>query len=241
MSAHMERYVRQLELLGPEGQEKLRGASVVIAGVGGLGSVVSMYLVAAGVSRVVLFDNSTLEIHNLNRQIIYNEEDLGMYKAVAAVKRLRRLNSEVEVVGYTEDVRSEKFREEAGRANLIIDCLDNWASRIVIDKVSWALRKPLVHGGVSEFYGQVTTIVPGVTMCLRCVLNLSEERTSVTAKRPLQVIGPAPGVVGAIEAVEAMKLLTGTGELLTNKLLIVDLKRLEFTTLRLVVNEECLC
>ncbi len=241
MSAHMERYARQLELLGPEGQEKLRGARVVIAGVGGLGSVVSMYLVAAGVGHIALFDNGTLEIHNLNRQIMYDEEGLGMYKVVAAVKRLKRLNSEIEVVGYAEDVRSGKFREEASRANLIVDCLDNWASRIVIDKVSWALRKPLVHGGVSEFYGQVTTIVPGITTCLRCVLNLSEERTSVAAARPLQIIGPTPGVVGAIEAVEAIKLLTGSGELLTNKLLIVDLKRMEFTTLRLVASEECLC
>lgn len=236
----MGRYLRQLEVLGLEGQEKLRKARVVIAGVGGLGSVVSTYLVAAGVGRVVLFDNGILELSNLNRQILYSEEDLGMHKVVAAVKRLKKLNSEVEVVGYVDDVRSDEFREEVRDADLIVDCLDSWASRIAVDKVSWELRKPLIHGGISEFYGQLTTIVPGVTKCLRCVLNLDEKKLS-TPEKPPQVIGPTPGVVGSIEAVEAIKLITGVGELLTNKLLIIDLKRHEFAVLKLTVNDECLC
>ena len=237
----LERYLRQLELLGLEGQEKLRKARVVIAGVGGLGSVVSMYLVAAGVGRVVLFDSGVLELNNLNRQIIYSEEDLGSHKVVAAVKKLKKINSEVEVVGYVEDVRSDRFREEARDADLIVDCLDNWESRIVVDKVSWELKKPLIHGGVSEFYGQVTTVVPGITKCLRCILNLNEEKLSNSLRKPPQVIGPTPGVVGSIEAVEAIKLITGVGELLTNKLLIIDLKRHEFAVLKLSVSEECRC
>lgn len=236
-----ERYLRQLELLGREGQERLRRAKTVVAGVGGLGSTVSMLLVAAGVGKVVLFDNGVVELSNLNRQILYREEDLGRSKALAAVSRLKSLNSDVEVVGYAEDVRSGKFREEVSKADLIVDCLDSWAARIVVDKVAWTLRKPLVHGGISEFYGQVTTVVPGVTKCLRCVLNLSEERVGKAAEKPPQVIGPTPGLVGAIEVVEAIKLLTGVGELLTNKLLIVDLKRYEFTKLELGVNEECRC
>lgn len=237
----MERYVRQLEILGLEGQEKLRKARVVVAGVGGLGSIVTMYLVAAGVGRVVLFDNGVLELNNLNRQIIYTEEDLGSHKVTAAVRRLKKLNSEVEVIGYAEDIRSSKFKEEVSNADLVVDCLDNWMSRIAVDKVSWNLGKPLIHGGISEFYGQVTTIVPGITKCLRCVLNLDEERLSTFPEKPPQVIGPTPGVIGSIEAAEAIKLITGVGELLTNKLLIVDLKRHEFAILKLSVNDECRC
>jgi molybdopterin/thiamine biosynthesis adenylyltransferase len=241
LSEDFERYLRQLEMLGLEGQRRLRKARVVIAGVGGLGSVVSMYLVAAGVGRVILFDSGTLELNNLNRQIIYTEEDLGTYKVAAAVKRLKKLNSEVEVIGYAEDVRSSRFREEVSNADLIIDCLDNWVSRIAVDKVSWELRKPLIHGGISEFYGQVTTVVPGITKCLRCILNLDEEKLSTSPERPPQVIGPTPGVVGSIEAAEAIKLITGVGELLTNKLLIIDLKRHDFTLLKLSVSDECQC
>lgn len=236
-----ERYLRQLELLGYDGQERLRRAKVVVAGVGGLGSTVSMLLVAAGVGRVVLFDNGVVELSNLNRQILYREEDLGRPKALVAVSRLKSLNSDVEVVGYAEDVRSSKFREEVGAADLVVDCLDSWAARIVVDKVAWALRKPLIHGGISEFYGQVTTVVPGITKCLRCLFNLSEERVGESVEKPPQVIGPTPGLVGAVEVAEVIKLLTGVGELLTNKLLIVDLKRCEFTKLELAVDEECRC
>ncbi|MEM3948263.1 MAG: HesA/MoeB/ThiF family protein [Zestosphaera sp.] len=236
-----ERYLRQLALLGHDGQERLRRARVVVAGVGGLGSTASMLLVAAGVGKVMLCANGVVELSNLNRQILYREEDLGKPKALTAASKLGSLNSDVEVVGYVEDVRSDRFREEVSNADLIVDCLDNWAARIVVDKTAWALGKPLVHGGISEFYGQVTTVVPGVTKCLRCVLNLSEERASKIAERPPQVIGPTPALVGAIEAVEAIKLLTGAGELLTNKLLVVDLKRYEFTKLELTVGEECRC
>lgn len=241
MSRSVERYLRQLELLGYVGQDRLRNAKVVVAGVGGLGSVVSTYLVAAGVGRVVLFDNGILELSNLNRQIIYSEEDLGSYKVDAAIKRLKKLNSEVDIVGYVEDVKSAKFEEEVRDSDLIVDCLDNWKSRIVVDKVSWRLKKPLVHGGISEFYGQVTTVVPGITKCLRCILNLDEERLDASTEKPPQVIGPTPGVVGSIEAVEAIKLITGVGELLTNKLLVIDLKRHEFALLKLAVSEECRC
>lgn len=241
MSGGVERYLRQLELLSHVGQDRLRNAKVVVAGAGGLGSIVSMYLVAAGLGHIVLFDNGVLELSNLNRQILYSEEDLGSYKVDAAVKRLKKLNSEVEVVGYAEDVKSAKFEEEARDSDLIVDCLDNWKSRIAVDKVSWELKKPLVHGGVSELYGQVTTVVPGMTKCLRCVLNLDEGKLEVSTEKPLQVIGPTPGVVGSIEAAEAIKLITGVGELLTNKLLVIDLKRYEFALLKLAVSEECRC
>lgn len=241
MLESVERYVRQLEVLGAEGQERLRRAKVVVAGVGGLGSVVTMYLVAAGVGRVVLFDSGILELSNLNRQIIYTEEDLGAYKVFAAAKRLKKLNKEVEVVGYADDVRSSKFREEVSDADVVVDCLDNWASRIVVDKVSWELRKPLIHGGISEFYGQVTTVVPGITKCLRCILGLDEKKLSTHVEKPPQVIGPTPGVVGSIEAAEAIKLITGVGELLTNKLLVIDLKRHDFTVLKLATSDECVC
>ncbi|PUA32271.1 MAG: hypothetical protein B7O98_06290 [Zestosphaera tikiterensis] len=238
MAEVFERYLRQVEVLGFEGQEKLRRAKVVVVGVGGLGSVVSLYLTAAGVGELVLVDNGYLELSNLNRQILYNEEDLGKPKALTAAEKLSKLNSEVRVRGIQADVGSEEVVDEVRSATLVIDCLDNWRSRLILDKIAWDSKKPLIHGGISEFYGQVTTIVPEVTTCLKCLLGIDEK---VREEKPPQVLGPTPGVVGAIEAMEAIKYLTGRGELLINKLLVIDLKRMEFTTLKIFGRENCTC
>lgn len=232
-----ERYVRQLGLLRREGQEKLRKATVLVAGLGGLGSPVVLYLSAAGVGKLLLVDDGRLELSNLNRQVLYSVNDVGRFKALVAAERVRSLNPDVSVEPYVMKVQDERFEELVRRADVVVDCLDNWAGRLTLDKLAWIYSKPLVHGGIAEFYGQATTVLRGVTNCLKCILGITSEHGG----EPPQVLGPTPGVIGAIQAAEVIKLVTGIGEPLFNKLLIMDLKRGEFTTLEVRGNPECEC
>ncbi len=232
-----ERYLRQIKLLGREGQKRLREATVLVAGLGGLGSPVTLYLSAAGVGRLLLVDEGRLELSNLNRQVLYSVNDVGKFKALAAAERARSLNPGVSVEPYVMSVLDEEFEELVRQADVVVDCLDNWAGRLTLDKLTWTYSKPLVHGGIAEFYGQATTVLKGVTHCLKCVLGITSEHEG----EPPQVLGPTPGVVGAIQAAEVIKLVTGIGEPLFNRLLIMDLKRGEFTTLEVRGNPECEC
>ena len=232
-----ERYLRQIRLLGREGQERLREATVLVAGLGGLGSPVTLYLSVAGVGRLLLVDEGRLELSNLNRQVLYSVNDVGKFKALAAAERVHSLNPGVSVEPYVMNVQDERFEGLVHRADVVVDCLDNWAGRLTLDKLTWTYSKPLVHGGIAEFYGQVTTVLRGVTHCLKCVLGITGEHEG----EPPQVLGPTPGVIGAIQAAEVIKLVTGIGEPLFNKLLIMDLKRGEFTTLEVRGNPECEC
>ncbi len=232
-----ERYLRQLRLIGRRGQEKLREATVLVAGLGGLGSPVVLYLSAAGIGRLLLVDDGRLELSNLNRQILYSVNDLGKSKALVAAEKVRSLNPSVSVEPYVMKVQNEKFEELVRQADVIVDCLDNWAGRLTLDRLAWIYSKPLVHGGIAEFYGQATTILRGITNCLKCILSV----TSGYVGEPPQVLGPTPGVIGAIQAAEVIKLVTGIGEPLFNKLLIMDLKRGEFTMLEVRGDPECEC
>ncbi len=237
MTYDKERYDRQLRVLGEEGQEKLKKSTVAVAGAGGLGSIVSLYLTAAGVGTIVLIDKGELELSNLNRQVLYTSKDLGKPKVFVAAERLQSLNPEVRVVPVKSDIMSSDALEWLKRSDVIVDCLDNWRSRLFLDKISWRNNIPLVHAGISEFYGQATTIVPKETGCLKCLLGIGPE----SEEAPPQVLGPTAGLLASIESIEAIKLITGIGEPLKNKLLVIDLKRMEFVMLNLRVREDCEC
>ena len=234
---YLNRYSRQLKILGDAGQEKLRSSKVGVAGVGGLGSTVTMLLAAAGVGKLVLVDDGEVELSNLNRQILYTENDLGKVKVEVASKRLRALNSGIEVIPVKASLHSKEAQEVLKGVDVLVDCLDNWDSRIVLDKLSWRNSIPFVHAGISEFYGQSTTVVPGITSCLKCLLGIT---TDTEGGLP-QVISPTASLLGAVEAAEVMKLLTGIGEPLTNRLLVVDLKRMDFTILQIKGSPKCRC
>ncbi len=172
----------------------------------------------------------------MNRQILYGYSDLGALKAEAAAKRVKELSPDTKVEPYAISVNGEEFWDLALKADVLVDCLDNWDSRLTLDRVSWLQRKPLVHGGISEFYGQVTTVIPGVTSCLKCILRIKGGKGE-----PPQVLGPTAGVIGSLEAAEVIKVLTGIGEPLTNRLLLIDLKRMEFNVLRVTAEPSCKC
>ncbi|MEM2308495.1 MAG: HesA/MoeB/ThiF family protein [Sulfolobales archaeon] len=230
----LERYARQLPLIGIEGQRKLLSSTALVVGAGGLGSPVLLYLTAAGVGRILIVDRGYVDLPDLNRQVLYSEDDVGKAKAEAAAEKLRRLNSSISVAGYRIDVTDKLFEELVTSANVVIDCLDNWAARFVLNELAVKHLKPLVHAGVQEFYGQATTVVPGQTPCLRCIIP-----KGINKGEPIPVIGYTPAVLGSIEASEAIKLLLGDRPALAGMLLVVDLRNAEFSKIRVVRRSNC--
>ena len=211
-----ERYIRQESLLGKGGQAALRNSSVFIAGAGGLGSPAAFYLVSAGVGQIRIADMDVLELSNMNRQILHTTDRIGMSKAESAKKTLAALDPECSVTAFTEKIDEDSVRHLVGDADIIVDCMDNFAARYVLNRFAVDEGLPLMHGAVAGFTGQATLVIPGKTPCLSCIFP--EAKT--TEKTP--VLGPTAGVIGSIEAGEVVKYLTGTGTTLAGKLLIYD-------------------
>jgi molybdopterin/thiamine biosynthesis adenylyltransferase len=238
VSEMSERYLRQMTFpgFGEEAQEKLRRATVGVMGVGGLGSPASYYLAAAGVGKLVLVDYQWPELSNLNRQVLHWEEDLGARsKAESAAWKLRRFNSEIEIVERTVEVTLSNIGEVFGEADVILDCLDGYAPRFVLNAYAVGEGKPFVHAAVEGLRGQLTTVIPGRTPCLRCLLpRVPEERAF------FPIIGATAGAFGCLEAAEAIKLITGIGEPLAGRLLLGDLQYNSWDTINLVRADNCI-
>jgi molybdopterin/thiamine biosynthesis adenylyltransferase len=212
----LQHYERQLELIGRRGQRRLKQAGVYIAGAGGLGTAVASYLAAAGIGRIAIVDRDKVQVSNLNRQVMYAEKDAGKMKAAALADRLRGLNPHIELTGESVDISGTDIRERVATFDVLVDALDNFPSRYVLNSAALAQGVPLVHASIRGFYGQVTTLVPGLTPCLRCLFpeTPKEERPAV--------LGPVCGVIGCLQAMEVLKYLLGNGSLLMNKLLVFD-------------------
>ena len=230
----MERYSRQIHLIGRDGQEKLASSSVAVIGVGGLGSAASIYLVAAGIGRLFIIDDGLVELSNLQRQILYTVDDIGKPKVFVAKERLEKLNPNTEIIPIKGKFTMEKADEILSQVDLAIDALDNWETRIILDKAAWRHGKPYIHAGVHGFYGQLTVLVPGKTPCLRCIFP-----SKIRIKQPIPVFSTTPGVLGVLEANEALKLLLGKGEPLMNKILIYDGLTGLFEILKINISPNC--
>ncbi|MFA4661548.1 ThiF family adenylyltransferase [Pyrococcus kukulkanii] len=214
----LERYDRQIMLFGVEGQEKLKKAKVAVVGVGGLGSPVAYYLTAAGVGTILLIDEQTPELSNLNRQILHWEEDLGKNpKPLSAKWKLERFNPDVRIETFVGRLTQENIHEVLRGVDVIVDCLDNFETRYLLDDYAHERGIPLVHGAVEGLYGQATTIIPGKTRRLREIFP------KVRKKDKFAILGATAGVIASIQVAEVVKLITGYGKPLANKLLIVDL------------------
>lgn len=232
-----ERYARQLILpgWGNEAQERLARGRVLVVGAGGLGSPVLTYLAAAGVGTLGIVDPDRVEISNLQRQVIYTSADLGLLKCRAAARRLKALNPGITVHEHPLAFTAENADELVGEYDVVADCTDSLSVRFVINDTSLRLNRPWVHGAVSEFYGQATTFVPGRGPCLRC-LYPGDEIPSVL---PRGVMGPVVGLIGAVQAGEIIKLLTGLGRPLTGRLLIWEALPARFTEFALRRDPSC--
>lgn len=210
----LTRYSRQLIVEGWN-QDKLRQSKILIVGVGGLGGVTATYLAAAGVEEIRLVDFDDIELSNLNRQILYSADDIGKPKVQVASQRLTKLNPEIKIVSYNHRIDEENFGEIADGCNLIIDGLDNHASRLEINRAACKAHIPYLYAAVSGWLGQVSLFNPPHTGCLACLIPESQNPQS-----PTPVFGTMPGVVGSIQAIEALKYLMGIGSSLANRLLI---------------------
>jgi molybdopterin/thiamine biosynthesis adenylyltransferase len=207
------RYARQEMIFGTAGQEALAAATVVVVGAGGLGSPAATYLAAAGVGRLVLVDFDTVSLTNLNRQFLHGDADIGTPKVASAARRLRALNRDVEVVPVDARVTEENVAAIVEGADAVVDALDSFTPRMVLNEAVVKGGIPLMHGAISGFYGQATTVLPGTSACLRCIFP------SEPPKETFPALGPTAGVIGSIQAGEVIKYLTG-GPLLTGRLLL---------------------
>ena len=231
----LERYSRQLNLpgWGKPGQEKLKAATVFVAGAGGLGSPACLYLAAAGVGRLVIADHDKVEMSNLNRQVLHNDGRLNSPKAASAAATIRALNPQVEVVAMGEEITNGNVDRLAAGASILLDCLDDFPSRYVLNRCALRMRVPMVHAAISGMEGHLLFIRPGETACLRCVFRDGPSRGV------FPVLGAVPGVMGSMEALEALKYLTGTGGPQGGSMLIFDGATGEFRRMTVARDPKC--
>jgi adenylyltransferase/sulfurtransferase len=232
----LERYDRQIIIpgIGVEGQLKLKSTCAAVVGVGGLGCPSSLYLAAAGFGRILLIDDSRYELSNLNRQIHGWHRDIGRLKAEAAREKLMALNPDVEVEALIVKLTEENVDEVLGEANLVIDGLDNWWTRFLVNTHCVRHRKPFIHAGVRALYGQMTTIMPGEGPCLRCIFP---ENPPEVERFP--VLGSTPALFAALQAMEAFKLVTGLGRPLVGRMLFFDGEEMRCEVIEVERNPDC--
>ena len=211
-----ERYKRQLLLFGDEGQEKLKKSHIFIAGAGGLGSPVSIYLAVAGVGKLTVVDKDVVDQTNLNRQILHYDRDIRRKKTESAEEKLKAYNPDIEIRVIDTAIDAENAGQLVGKADGIVDAMDNYPTRYLLNDIAQQKKIPLFHGAIRGFYGQATTILPQKTACLRCIFPCAPP------SEVFPVVGATPGVIGTIQATEVLKYLLGTGDLLANRLLIWD-------------------
>jgi molybdopterin/thiamine biosynthesis adenylyltransferase len=234
--SELERYNRQMLIdgWGTEGQTKLKNSSVAVVGVGGLGCVSSTYLAAAGVGKLILVDKDKTSMSDLNRQVLYTQNDIGQFKAEIAKKRLEDLNPKVKVAAVLEEVSEDNVSNIIGNVDAVVDGLDNWKTRFTINDYCVKNRVPFVHAGVSQFYGQITTVMPGKGPCLRCIFpkEPSETRTN-------PIFGGTPSALASLQVMEVIKCLTGIGKPLVGRMLFIDGEEMTIETAEIKKNPNC--
>jgi len=220
----MLRYSRNvlIEEIGTEGQERIFGSSVLVVGAGGLGSPALLYLAAAGVGRIGVVDRDRVEISNLNRQVIHQEKAMGRRKVESAGDSIRALRSEVLLEEHGFAVTAENAVPLFRRYDVVIDGSDNFPTKYLCSDASVLTGVPLVHAGVLRFGGQMTTVLPGKGPCLRCLIPDIPPRRDAPTCAEAGILGGVAGIVGAWQAVEAIKLIAGVGETLSGRLLSLD-------------------
>jgi len=225
-----QRYARHLDLpgFGARAQERLRAGRVMVVGCGGLGSPALYYLAAAGVGLLGLVDSDQVDVSNLQRQILHATPDIGRPKVDSAVGRLRALNPHVRLAPHAVHLTADNARELFAPYDVILDCTDNFAAKYLINDACIALKKTFVHAGISAFCGQLMTVVPGKSACLRCLFPAPPPLAAPESAPTAGPLGAIPGVIGSLQAVEALKCLSGVGALLTNVLLTYDGLETEF-------------
>jgi len=222
----LERYDRQIRIseLGREGQLKLKKARVTVAGAGGLGCPSAIYLAAAGVGQIAVVDEGKVEWNS----------DVGRFKSISLAEKVRELNPNVKLKAFTEGIKPETVSSFASGSTVVLDCLDNWETRFLLNQACIENQIPLVHGGIHSLYGQLTTILPREGPCLRCILP-----ETPPAEDKIPVLGFTAGVLGLLEALEAVKIITGIGKPLVGRMLYFDGETSTFYEIKVNKREDC--
>jgi molybdopterin/thiamine biosynthesis adenylyltransferase len=236
----LQRYSRHIILkdIGIEGQEKILQGRVLIIGAGGLGSPVALYLAAAGVGTIGIVDGDTVDYTNLQRQICHFTKDVDQAKVESAKEKMLLINPEVKVNTYHTKVKASNIRELIQDYDFIIDGTDNFPTKFLINDACVMLAKPFSHGGILRFDGQTFTHTPQ-SACYRCIFDSPPPKDSVPTCSQAGVLGAIAGMLGTIQAAEALKYLTGVGELLVNRILIFDAFRMDFRKVKIKPNPGC--
>ena len=230
------RYGRQLTLpeIGPQGQIKLKQARVLIAGLGGLGSVSAYYMAAAGIGSLRIADWDCVESGNLNRQILHGAGDIGKPKTLSAQQKLRNLNPDCNIEPIQEIISNETVLDVVAGCTVILDGTDNLKTRKILNQAAILKGIPFIYGGVDGFSGMVSTFIPGRTPCLECLFSRDAGQNV-----PIGIIGPVPGVIASIQSLEAIKLILGISGLLTNNLLVFNGMDMTFRKIETEKNPDC--
>ncbi|MHA1777482.1 MAG: HesA/MoeB/ThiF family protein [Promethearchaeota archaeon] len=236
----IERYQRQILVIGKEKQEELGSKTVLQVGLGGLGSPLALYLTASGIGKLIIFEQDNLSLSNLGRQILYRTDDVNFSKVEIGKKYLNALNPAVTV----EIVPSWFTRESAGpvlksqRIDYLVDASDNFATKFLVNDLGIQYNIPFTIAGIQGFEGQLLSVIPKKTACYRCLFG---EPPKSKDSNPIPVLAPTCGVVGSLEASEVLKGLLGIGEMIVDRLLIVNLEDGEFQSIPFHRNPKCLC
>ncbi len=237
----IERYSRHiiLEQVGGVGQEKLLASKVLIIGAGGLGSPAALYLAAAGIGTIGIVDGDKVDLTNLQRQIIHHTSDVGVEKVKSAENKIREINPDVTVKTYHQLAKADNIRDIIRDYDFVLDGTDNFGAKFLINDACYFERKAFSHGGILRFDGQLITILPGQTTCYRCIFSSPPPAGAVPSCSQAGVLGVLAGVIGSLQATEAIKYLLGIGDLLTNTLLTYNALSMEFRRVTLNKNPDC--
>ncbi len=230
------RYGRQIIYpgFGEIGQERLKASHVLIIGVGGLGCAASIYLTYAGIGHITIVDDDSVELSNLNRQMLHWEKDIGGKKPISAANKLRRINSGIKITALCKKVTEDNADQIISGADVVIDGLDNFQTRFVLNAACVRQGVPFIHAGVNGLLGQITAIVPGKTPCLACIYS-----TPPVFEETIPVFGVTPALVASLQVMEAIKLIAGFGETLQGRMLYFNGETMEFAYEDLVKNPKC--
>jgi molybdopterin-synthase adenylyltransferase len=237
----IERYSRHiiLEEVGGIGQEKLLSSKVLIIGAGGLGAPATLYLAAAGIGTIGIVDGDRVDLTNLQRQVIHHTEDVGVEKVKSAANKIRAINPDVTVETYNQLAMADNIREIIRDYDFVIDGTDNFGAKFLINDACYFEKIPYSHAGIIKFQGQLITVLPGETVCYRCIFNAPPPAGAVPSCSQAGVLGVLAGVIGTLQATEAIKYLLGLGKLLTNTLLTYDALEMKFRSIKLSPNPSC--
>jgi len=236
----INRYSRHILLqdIGVEGQEKINSGKVLIVGAGGLGAPVALYLAAAGVGTIGIIDGDVVDLSNLQRQIIHFTPDVNKPKVLSAKEKIEQINPDVKVITYKTFLTAENAFDIIKDYDFIIDGTDNFPVKFLINDACVLAEKPFSHGGILRFDGQTMTYVPGHA-CYRCLFNSPPPPNAVPTCSQAGVLGAIAGMLGTIQAAEALKFLTGVGDLLTDQLLTFNAKTMDFRKIKVKRTSNC--